>query len=62
LGDDEAAQTAGSRPEIENKVGVADGFFVVFDDENGVAKVTEFFESLDEAIIVALVEADGGLV
>ena len=34
----------------------------MFDDEDGVAQVAEFFESLDKAGVVALVEADGGLV
>jgi len=41
---------------------VADGFFVVLDDENCVAEVAKPFESLDEAIVVALMKADGGLV
>jgi hypothetical protein len=51
-----------SRPEIKNKIGVADGFFVVLDDEDRVAKVAKFFESLDQAVVVALMQADGGLV
>ena len=62
FGDDEASQASRARSKIENKIGVADGFFVVLDDENRVAQVAEFFQSLDEAIVVALVQADGRLV
>ena len=62
LGDDVAAQAAGAGAEIENIVGVADGLFVVLDDEDGVAQVAQPFEGLDEAVVVALMQADGGLV
>ncbi len=62
LGDDVAAEAAGAGAEIENIVGVADGFFVVFDDEDGVAEIAEPDEGFDEAGVVALMEADGGLV
>ena len=62
FGDDVAAETAGAGAEVEDVVGVADGVFVVLDDEDGVAEVAEVFEGLDEALVVALVEADGGLV
>ena len=43
-GDDLAAETAGAGAEVEDVVGVADGFFVVLDDEDGVAEVAEGFE------------------
>ena len=62
FGDDVAAEAAGAGAEVEDVVGVADGVFVVLDDEDGVAEVAELFEGLDEAVVVALVEADGGLV
>src|ERR1035441_10149252 len=52
----------GGGAEVEDVVGVADGVFVVLDDQDGVAQVAKFFEGLDEAVVVALVEADGGLV
>jgi hypothetical protein len=57
-----AAVFSGSGAEVEDVVGFADGVFVVLDDEDGVAEVAEVFEGVDEALIVALVEADGGLV
>ena len=62
LGDDVAAQAACAGAEIEHIVGVANGFFVVLDDQDGVAEVAESFEGLDQAVVIALVEADGGLV
>ena len=62
VGDEVAAVFAGSGAEVEDVVGVADGVFVVLDDEDGVAEVAEVFEGGDEALVVALVEADGGLV
>ena len=62
FGDDVAAQAARAGAEIENIVGVADGLFVVLDDQDGVAQVAQSFESLDQAIVVALMQADGGLV
>ena len=34
----------------------------MLDDEDGVAEVAQVFERGDEALVVALVEADGGLV
>ena len=57
-----AAQTARAGTEIEHVVGVADGVFVVLDDQHGVAQVAQFFQRLDEAVVVALMQADGGLV
>ena len=62
LGDDIAAETAGAGAEIEDIVGVADGFFIVLDDEDRVAQIAQLFERFDEAGVVALVQADGGLV
>ena len=62
VGDEVAAVFAGSGAEVEDVVGFADGVFVVLDDEDGVAEVAEVFEGVDEALVVALVEADGGLV
>jgi hypothetical protein len=62
LCDDGTAETACAGAEVEDIVGVADGVFVVLDDEDGVAEVAQFFESLNEATIIALVKTDGGLV
>ena len=49
-------------PRSSDIVGVADGVFIVLDDEDGVAEIAQLFEGLDEALVVALMQADGGLV
>ena len=53
---------AGAGADVDDVVGGADGVFVVLDDDDGVADVGEVSEGSDEAVVVALVEADGGLV
>ena len=62
VGHEEAAVFAGAGAEVEDVVGFADGVFVVLDDEDGVAEIAQGFEGGDEALVIALVEADGGLV
>ena len=61
-GDEQAAITPGAGAEVEHVVGVADGVFVVLDDQDGVAEVAQVFERVEQALVVALVQADGGLV
>ena len=34
----------------------------MLDDQDGVAEIAEVFKGVDEALVVALMEADGGLV
>jgi hypothetical protein len=46
LGDDLATEAAGAGAEVDDIIGVADGFFVVLDDEDGVAEVAEGFEGV----------------
>ena len=62
LGDDVTAQAPRAGAEVDNIVGVADGVFVVLDHEHRVAQVAQLYEGLDQAVVVALVQADGGLV
>jgi hypothetical protein len=57
-----AAKPASAGSKVKNIVGMADGVFVVFDDQDCVAEIAELCEGLDEALVVALMEADGGLV
>src|SRR4029077_6333542 len=61
-GDKMAAGGTGAGAEIHDVIGAADGFLVVLDDENGVAKVAQGFQSAEKAVVVAGVEADGRLV
>src|SRR5579863_8267228 len=60
--DDVASQSPCARSEIEDKIGVPDGLLIVLNDEDCVAEVAKSFESLDEAVVVPLMQADGGLV
>ena len=39
-----AAMTAGSGAEVDDIVGAADGFFIVLDDKDGIAKVAQIFQ------------------
>src|SRR5581483_5853049 len=56
--DDAAALFAGAESEIDDLVGDADHVGVVFDDEDGVALIAELAQDVDEAEVVARVEAD----
>ena len=60
--DDLAAVLAGAGPDVDDPVGDLDGVLVVLDDDQGVAEVLEADQGLDQALVVALVQADAGLV
>ncbi len=61
-GDDFTAVDAGSGSDIDDEVGRVDGVFVVFDDDNGIAQVTQKGQGFQQAIVVALMQADRRLV
>ena len=58
LSDDRAAVDAGARAHVDDQVGRTHGVFVVFDDEDRVAAVTQALERTDEAVVVARMQAD----
>ena len=58
LGDDPAAVHAGAGTEIDDVVGLADGILVVLDDDHGVAQVAQAHQRVEQALVVALVQAD----
>ena len=60
--DDLTAQLAGSGPDVDDPVGRADGVLVMLDDDERIAQVPQPLEGLDESGVVALVQADTGLV
>src|SRR5712691_4313409 len=62
VGDEIAAGVARARAEVDNKIGAADGFFIVLDDEDGVAEIAKMFERAEEARVVASVKTDARLV
>ncbi len=62
LGDDLAAVLAGPGAHVDEVVGRAHRLFVVLDDDHRVAEVAQAQQGVDEAPVVALVQADRGLV
>ena len=61
-GDDVAAVDAGAGADVEHVVGGADGVLVVLDHDHGVAEVAQALQRFEQPRIVALVQADRGLV
>ena len=62
LGHDLAAVDARARPHVHDIVGAADRVLVMLDHEHGVAEVAQVAQRAEQARIVALMQADGGLV
>ena len=57
-----AAVDAGAGADVEHVIGGADGVLVVLDHDHGVAEVAQALEGFEQARVVALVQADRGLV
>ena len=62
LADDPPAVHSGPRANVKHVVGFADGFFVVLDNNHGVALVAQAFQGVQKPAVVALVQANGGLI
>ncbi len=62
FGDDVAAMHAGAGADIDDIVGGEDGVLVMLDDDDGIAEVAQAPQGLEQAGIVALMQADRGLV
>ncbi len=62
LRDDLAAMDAGARAHVDDMVGAADRVLVMLDDDDGVAEIAQALEGDEQHVVVALVEADAGLV
>ena len=48
--------------DIEHVIGLADRFFIMFNDDHGVALIAQVFQRLQQTTIVTLVEPDGWLI
>ncbi len=59
---DFAAVHAGARADVDDVVGEADRVLVVFDHDDGVAEVAQSRQRAEQALVVALVQADRWLV
>ena len=60
--DDAPAVLARAGADVHHVVGGADGLLVVLHHQHGVAQVPHPHQGLDQALVVPLVQADGGLV
>jgi hypothetical protein len=59
---DLAAMDARAGADVEDVIGLADRLLVMFDDDHRVALVAQVLQRRQQPVIVALVQADGGLV
>ena len=59
---DAAALLAGAEADVDDVVGDADHVFVVLDDEHGVALIAQLSQDVDQALVVARMQADRRLV
>jgi hypothetical protein len=59
---DLAAMDARAGADVEDVIGLADRLLVMFDDDHRVALVAQVLQRREQPVIVALVQADGGLV
>mmetsp|Transcript_21568 Transcript_21568/g.83913 ORF Transcript_21568/g.83913 Transcript_21568/m.83913 type:complete len:326 (+) Transcript_21568:1061-2038(+) len=62
LGHHAAAALAGAGADVDDVVGAADGVLVMLDHHQGVAPVAQGGQRLQQDLVVARVQADGGLV
>ena len=53
---------AGARSDVDHMVGLADRLLVMLDDDDRVSLVAQPLEAVQQPSVVALVQADGGLV
>ena len=49
----------GARAEVDNVIGSQDSVLVVFNDDNGVADISQVRQCPEQALVVTLVKADG---
>jgi hypothetical protein len=59
---DLAAMHAGAGADVDHIVGGADGILVMLDHDDRVAEVAQVLERFQQPGIVALMQADGGLI
>ena len=57
-GHDFAAMTSCARTEIYHVIGAPNRILVMLDDQHGIAQVAQRFQSMQQTIIVAMVQAN----
>ena len=60
--DDLAAVLAGPRSHVDNPIGAVHGLFIVLYHHHRVAQVAQPFQRTNESSVIALVQADAGLI
>ena len=53
---------ASPRADIDNKVGQLDRILIMFDHNHAVANIAQMFQGIQQAVIVALVQANRGFI
>ena len=53
---------ASTRPHVNHMVGNANHVFIVLDNQHAVANVAQMFQGANEAIVIALVQTNAGLI
>ena len=62
LGDNAAAMDAGTGAHIHHIIGLEDGLLVMLHHDHRVAEIAKRFQGFQQPRIVALMQADGGLI
>ena len=62
VGHDLATFQSSPGTEVAEPIGLAEGVFIVFNHQEGVSKVAEFSQGLQQSVVVALMEANGRFV
>ncbi len=60
--DDASTVSSGGRSEVDQSIGGFEHFAVVFDDDQGVAEVSESSECTEQSVVVSGVQSDGGFI
>jgi hypothetical protein len=58
----DAAQASGAGAEIDDVIGALDGFGIVLHHQHGVAEIAQTAERIEQAVVIARMQADGRLV
>ncbi len=57
-----AAVNASAGADIDDMVGAADGFFIMFHHQHGIAQVAQVKQGIEQAAVITLVQANRGFV
>ena len=60
--DDLTAFEPGPRPQIDQPVSLSQRILIVLDDKQGVAEVRQLTQGFQQALVVTLMESDGGFI